>query len=154
MKKKTERRRIVLAVTETSPLPALWRIAKQHLVDPNDELITYLIHDERWRRAASLPFTREVSRISGRRQDFTEGRAAEIDAVATARLTKQLRRLTEDAPRRIVLEVLPEGEIHRVLEKLSAVKDVIIVSSELKQRPVYDALVQVRCRALFVEPDD
>ncbi|MDH3619351.1 MAG: hypothetical protein OER91_00560 [Gammaproteobacteria bacterium] len=154
MKKTNEKRRIILAVTERSPLRALWRAAKEHLADPHDEIITFVVHDDRWRRAASLPFTREVSRASGRHQDFTQWRAAQIDDETAARLARQLKRIAKHAKRQIAFEILPEANVGDVLEQLTITADVLIVSSELKRRPVYAKLVELRCKLLFVGPEE
>jgi len=154
MNKTNEGRRIILAVTERSPLQAVWRVAEEYLDESQDELITFMVHDERWRRAASLPFTHEVSRFSGRRQDFTQWRAAQIDAAAATRLARQLRRLAQGARLKVSFEVLPEREVTDRLNQVSVTKDVLIASSELKRRPVYPELVRLQCQILFVEADE
>ena len=154
MNERNERRRIILAVTERSPLPALWRVAEEHLEHPHDEILTLMLRDEQWQRAASLPFTREVSRISGRHQDFTRLRAAQIDDEAAARLALQLQRLAEAAKRQIAFEVLPEHNIAESLKQYTVAADVLIASAELKHRPVYARLIELRCRLLFVESEE
>jgi hypothetical protein len=132
----------------------LWRIAKEHLADPKDQLITYMVHDDRWRRAASLPFTREVSRISGHHSDFTQWRAARIDNEIAERLACQLQALAREAERQLVFQVLLEHEAGDVLHQLGATADLLIVSAELKQRPVYAELAQLRCEKLFIDSDE
>lgn len=154
MKQTNEGRRIILAITEWSPLPVLWRLAKEHLADPQDQLITYMVHDDRWRRAASLPFTREVSRISGHHSDFTQWRAASIDNAISARLACQLQALAGDAERQLVFEVLLEHEAGEVLHQLGATADLLIVSAELKQLPVFAELAQLRCEMLLIGSDE
>ena len=154
MKKRNEGRRIILAVTETSPLPALWRVAKEHLEHPHDEVMTFLLRDDRWRRAASLPFTREVSRISGSNRDFTPWRAAQIDEEAAASLARQLQGLAAEAQRQIAFEVLSEHNAADILGQLSVTADVLIVSSELKRRPVCTKLTELRCQLLFVDSEE
>ena len=154
MKKRSEGRRIILAVTETSPLPALWRVAQEHLEHPRDEVMTFMLRDDRWQRAASLPFTREVSRISGRPRDFTHWRAAQIDDEAAASLVRQLQRLAGEAKRQIAFEVLSEHKIAEILEQRSVAADVFIAPAELKRRPVYAELVELRCRLLFVDSEE
>lgn len=154
MNARNERRRIILAVTERSPLPALWRVAEEHLEHPQDEILTFMLRDDQWQRAASLPFTREVSRISGRHRDFTRLRAAQIDDEAAARLAGQLQRLAEDAKRQIAFEVLPEHNIADILEQHSVSAHVLIASGELRHRPVYARLVELRCRLLFVDSEE
>lgn len=154
MNKRNERRRIILAVTERSPLAALWRVAQEHLESPQDEVITFLVRDDRWRRAASLPFTREVSRVSGRHRNFTQWRAAQIDDEAAAHLARQLQHLAEEAERQVAFEVLHEREVADILEQHSVTADVLIASGELKRRPVYAKLVELRCRLLFVDSEE
>ena len=150
MKKRNEGRLIILAVTERSPLPALWRVVTEHLENPHDEVVTLLLRDDRWQRAASLPFTREVSRISGRHTNFTQWRAAQIDDQVAARLARQLQRLASDAKQRVAFEILSESNVEAILEERSITADVLIASAELKHRPVYAKLVELRCRLLFV----
>lgn len=150
MKKRNEGRLIILAVTERSPLPALWRVVTEHLENPHDEVVTLLLRDDRWQRAASLPFTREVSRISGRHTNFTQWRAAQIDDQVAAQLARQLQRLASDAKQRVAFEVLPESNVEAILEERSITADVLIASAELKRRPVYAKLVELRCRLLLV----
>ena len=154
MKKRNEGRLIILAVTERSPLPALWRVVTEHLENPHDEVVTFMLRDDRWQRAASLPFTREVSRISGRHTDFTQWRAAQIDDEAALRLAQQLQRLASEAKQRVVFEVLPERNVENILEERSITADVLIASAELKRRPVYAKLVELRCRLLFVDSEE
>lgn len=63
---KTEMRlRIVIAVTETTPVARLWEAALRLLRDTPAELTALYVQDDRWRRAASLPFTREILRSGG-----------------------------------------------------------------------------------------
>ena len=131
MKKRNEGRLIILAVTERSPLPALWRVVTEHLENPHDEVVTLLLRDDRWQRAASLPFTREVSRISGRHTNFTQWRAAQIDDQVAAQLARQLQRLASDAKQRVAFEILSESNVEALLEERSITADVLIASAEL-----------------------
>ena len=60
-----EKTRIVIAVTETTRLPVLWKAAARRFGTLPVEVVTLFLEDDRWVRAASLPFTREISRLSG-----------------------------------------------------------------------------------------
>ena len=90
-------RRVMMAVTETSSLQDLWRVAMEQLAGECTELITVFVHDDRWRRAASLPFTEEISRASGGSMDFTLQRAEQVDSDAVMRTQGQLQKLATNA---------------------------------------------------------
>ena len=154
MNTRTEGRRIILAMTARSPLPALWRVVVQHLEHPEDEIITFMVRDDTWRRAASLPFTREVSRISGRRSDFTQWRAAQIDDEAAIQLAQQLQGLARDVQRQIAFEVLPERKVAAMLEQLGVAADILIASAELKREPMSAEFERLRCQLLFVDAEE
>ena len=135
-------------------MPALWRAVMQHLEHPEDEIITFMVRDDTWRRAASLPFTREVSRISGRRSDFTQWRAAQIDDEAAVQLAQQLQGLARDVQRQIAFEVLPERKVAAMLEQLGVAADILIASAELKREPMSAELERLRCQLLFVDAEE
>ena len=89
MKLAESKRRIVIAVTETTPVQRLWGAAMRVLEDSPGELVTLFVAEDRWRRVASLPFTREISR-TGRVADFTHNRAKQIQKDAVARTRPRL----------------------------------------------------------------
>ena len=76
MEKREGQVRILIAVTETSPVADLWRAALTRR-EGDAELIALFLSDDRWHRAASLPFTREISRL-GAVADFTRQRADQL----------------------------------------------------------------------------
>jgi hypothetical protein len=65
-------RRVMLAVTETSPLDKLWQSLIDNLAGSRAEVVTVFVSDDTWRRVASLPFAVEISRVSGARAAFTQ----------------------------------------------------------------------------------
>jgi hypothetical protein len=63
---KTEmKHRVVIAVTETSPVARLWDAALRLLRESPADLVALYVEDDRWHRVASLPFTREILRSGG-----------------------------------------------------------------------------------------
>jgi len=147
-------RRILLAVTETSPLTRLWRVVAEHLVGAHGELITLFISDDRWHRAASLPFTREISRIGRRNVEFTSKRAEQIDRDVVDRTRLQLQRLADEAELRFVFEVLREHQTTELHKLVSVQHDVLIVPSYLRGSPVYTEFARLNCQILLVDTED
>ena len=147
-------RRIVLAVTETSPLARLWPAVAEHLANNHVELKTIFISDDRWHRAASLPFTREISRIGRTNVEFTLKRAEQIDKDAVDRTRLQIQRLAEEAELRFVFEVLREHQTSQLHDLVSVEHDVLIVPSHLRGWPVYAEFTRLNCQILLVDTED
>jgi hypothetical protein len=147
-------RRILLAVTETSPLTRLWSVVSEHIVDTRGELITIFISDDRWHRAASLPFTREISRIGRTNVKFTPKRAEQIDKDVVDRTRLQLQRLADEADLQFVFEVLRDQQTTQLHELVSVEHDVLIVPSYLRSWPVYAEFARLNCQILLVDTED
>ena len=147
-------RRILLAVTETSPLTRLWGVVAEHLVDTPGELITLFISDDRWHRAASLPFTREISRIGRTNVKFTSKRAEQIDKDVVDRTRLQLQRLADEAKLQFVFEVLRNHQTSQLHELVGVEHDVLIVPSHLRGWPVYAEFARLNCQILLVDTED
>jgi len=154
MSNTNNKRRILLAVTETSSLPELWRAVTEHLGGARAELVTVFISDDRWRRAASLPFTREVSRVSGSSEDFTTRRAEQIDKDAIASTQRQITQLAAEAELQVAFEILSEHEAAQIHELVNVEEDVLIAPSFFKRRPIYSEITRLRCRILLVDSED
>ena len=150
----TDLRRILLAVTETSPLTRLWRAVAEHLVDTRVELITIFVSDDRWHRAASLPFTREISRIGRSNVEFTAKRAEQINKDAVDRTRIQLQRLADEAKLHFVFEVLREQQATQLRDLVSVEQDVLIAPSHLTGWPVYAEFTSLNCPILLVDTED
>lgn len=150
----TDLRRILLAVTETSPLPALWRAVVEYLADTHVELITIYISDDRWHRAASLPFTQEISRIGRGNVDFTPERAEQVNRDIVDRMRGQLRRLTDEAELQFVFEVLSEHQAAQIHDLVNVEQDVLIAPSILKDWPIYTELTRLNCPILLVDTEE
>lgn len=147
-------RRVMLAVTETSSLHDLWRVATQHLAGGHAELITVFVRDDRWRRAASLEFTEEISRASGGSVSFTLQRAEEVDRDAVVRTQGRLQQLATEAEIQLAFEILAEHEAMRFHEFVRSESDLLIVPSFFKGRPFYSELARLKCRILLVDAKD
>jgi hypothetical protein len=96
--------RVLIAITEFSPVDVLWRAALRRIGDTQVELLALYFSEDHWQRAASLPFTREISRVSGARVAFTRQRAEQLhsEAIDRAReLTKRLAAESKYCPARI-----------------------------------------------------
>ena len=143
--------RILLLLTEQSPMQRLWEVVEQQLSEAHGEIVALFVNDERWRRAASLPFTREISRVSGAHQEFTTQRAAEIDQHIIGRIQSRLRELATDTELQPMFEVLAEHELRRIEKYVSVEQDLLVASADVMDRPVYRELTRLRCRTLFVE---
>ena len=94
---RTDVRRVMLALWETGSLQDLWTAALQHISGGPAELVTVFVRDDRWRRAASLPFTREVPRLGGEARKFTLLRAEQLDREAVAQAEGRVKELASAA---------------------------------------------------------
>jgi hypothetical protein len=143
--------RVFLAVTERSALPELWKAVEEQLEDACAELVTLFVNDARWRRAASLSFTEEVSRVNGTRRDFTPQRAAQVDEHISGWIQRQVRELAEGTELKITFEVLKEHEAGWLRNVASMEEDVFIVPASLKAGPLNTELSRLTCRILYVD---
>lgn len=154
MSRPSEKRRILLAITEASPLQDLWRAVIDYLEGAHGELTTVFFSDDRWHRAASLPFTREVSKVSGDSENFTRERAQQIDEDTVGRTHSELEKLASEAELPFAFEVLPEHDASRLRKIVSVQHDVLILPSFLKSRPIYAELTRVKCRVYYVDAEE
>ncbi len=151
MKAHKESLRILIAVTEFSPVLELWRAAMRFADGTQAEFVALFIDDDRWRRAASLPFTREISRISGTVVDFTAERAEQVKTEAVTRTHRQLEQLASNADLVLAFEVLSESDQKHIRELLEVGQDILIAPSFITNRPVYAHLAQLDCQVLLIE---
>lgn len=154
MSRTSDKRRILLAITETSPLQALWRAVVESLAGSHGELTTVFVSDDRWHRAASLPFTREVSKVSGDSENFTRERAQQIDEDTVGRTHRELEKLASEAELPLEFAVLPEHDASKLREIVSVQHDVLVLPSILKSRPIYAELTRLKCRVYYVDTEE
>lgn len=144
----------MLVVNETSSLHDLWRTAMEHLADEHAELTTVFVRDDRWRRAASLPFTEEISRASGSSMNFTLQRAEEVDSDAVTRTQSRLQQLAMDSKIQLAFEIVAEHEATKIHELVRSESDLLIVPSVFEGRPFYSEIARLKCRFLLVDVMD
>jgi hypothetical protein len=146
--------RVVIAVTELTPLAKLWQEAQRHLRDPQADIVAVFVADDRWHRAASLPFTREISRISGAVADFTLQRANHLHNEAIDSARRQMHELASAAKLSCSFEVLSESDPQRIIEVVARPENVLIAPSLIARRPLFAALQEFGCRIVLIEPDE
>lgn len=151
MKANKKRLRILIAVTEFSPVTELWHAAVRFADSSKAEYVALFIDDDRWRRAASLPFTREISRIGGAVVDFTAQRAEQVKTEAVARTHHQLEQLASDADLALAFEVFSESDQKHIQKLVEGGQDILIAPSFITSRPVYAHLAHLDCRVLLIE---
>ena len=103
-------RRILLAVTEASPVESLWQSLIDALEEGGADVVTVFVREEQWRRAASLPFTREISRLSGAQAEFTHRRAQQVSVDTAVRVQQQLQQRASETRLKLEIEVVTEQE--------------------------------------------
>ena len=146
--------RVLLAITETSPLERLWQSLVDQIGGASAEVVTLLVSDDSWRRAASLPFTKEFSRISGMQAAFTHHRARQILKDAAGRAQRRLESLAADAQLDIVFEVLSEDEAAQVKTIVSVRRDILIAPAALEDKPLFAELARQHRQVVLVEVDN
>lgn len=142
--------RVVIVVTELAPVQQMWGEALQILQESRAELHALFVEDERWHRAASLPFTREISRVSGMDADFTIQRAIELHKEAIDRAQQQLQQLAAESEHELAFEVLPESDRERIRDLVAGVQCVVIAPA-LAGQPVFRELQKLGCRVLLID---
>ena len=120
------------------------------LDEAHAEIVALFLHDERWHRAASLPFTREVARAGGETTDFTAQRAEQLLADTVASLRRKVDELAAEANLTIEFESLPESEVSRTRSVAQDKENVLIAPAVLTKHPVVTELKQLNLRILFV----
>ena len=150
-KKSDDKLRVLIAVTEASPLSALWRAAMNLMSESPAEILALFVDDNRWRRAASLPFTREISRVSGAAAEFTVQRAEQLNEEAIKRTQRHIEKLAAQADLSLAFEVLPESDQKRIEDIVGTGQIVLVAPSFITARPIYACLTRLDCRILLIE---
>lgn len=145
--------RVILAITETAPIDTLWQVVSRWLSSPATKVVALFVADDRWIRAASLPFTREIPRAGGTATVFTPQRAEHVHRAAIARAQSLVEQLASKANRRVDFRVLAEGEPQRVCEFIDEHTEVVIAPSMITRQPVYAQLSQLKCRIELIDDE-
>ena len=151
MSKSSSRLRVVIAVTETSPVIALWEAALHLVHESSAELVVMYMHDERWHRAASLPFTREISLAGGGDTDFTLRRAEQILDETAGRLRKRIEELAASAGLKFVFQVISEQDPVATRALLGSEVSAVVGPSVLASHPVFVELRGANRRLVLIE---
>jgi hypothetical protein len=145
---------VALAVTESSPLERLWQALVEHLAGEQAEVVTIFVSDDRWHRAASLPFTREISRLSGAGQDFTRQRAAALHGDTAGRTRDQISRLASETKLQITFEIISAHESPELRQHICIERDILIAPIALEGWPIFAELARVNRNVLLVDVED
>lgn len=148
------KRRVLLVVTETSPVEKLWRALLDDLADAQAEVVAVLVSDDRWIRAASLPFTREISRLSGGSEVFTARRAEQVFGDMVERVQQRIRQLAAERQLQLVFEILNTQEPNRIREFVRIEHDLLVAPSVLQYWPDFADLARPERRVVFVNDEE
>ena len=151
MNQNDDKCRIVIAVTETTEVPRLWRAALQNVGRSEAELLALYLIDNHWHRAASLPFTREISRIGGGDADFTVKRADQLSKEAQQRIEQIVRKLAEDSGLAYAFKAVSEIDPNLRAELVADYRTVLIASSVVSRRPIFTQLEQLNWHIELIE---
>ena len=144
--------RVVIAMTDSDSLAELWRTAMHIAQGTRAKLVAVFVHDERWERAASLPFTTEISK-AGSVANFTLRRAHHLLAETVAAVQKRVEQLAAEADRTIEFRVLPESDANLPDSIVGPGRNILIAPSLLADRPIYAELSRLDLRIELVEAD-
>ena len=146
--------RIVIAVTETTPVALLWEAALRLLRESRAELAALYVRDDRWHRVASLPFTREILRSGGVAVEFTRQRAEQVSRERAARVREAIRKLAAESKLEPVFESLGESDAARLREFIGSRENIFVAPSFISTRPIYAMLSEMNCRIELVEAEE
>jgi hypothetical protein len=153
MSESNEKLRVLIAITEKSPVDALWRAALRRLGRESGELTAVYLSEDHWQRAASLPFTREISRVSGTTVEFTLQRASQVHEDAVRRAREVVNKLASDARLTPAFEVLTGSDLDRARELFAGAGNLLIAPSLIRRRPIFAEFEKLGCRIELVEED-
>jgi hypothetical protein len=146
--------RVVIAVTETTPVTRLWKAALQLLRESPADLVTLYVEDDRWHRVASLPFTREILRSGGVPVEFTRQRAEQVSKERAARVQEMISKLAAEANVQPAFEVLSESDAERLREFIGSHENILVAPSFISTRPIFAMFSEMNCRIELVEADE
>jgi len=151
MAKSDDKARVLIALTESSPVDELWQVAVTRIGNSGADLMALFFAEDHWHRAASLPFTREISRFSGVDADFTLQRARQLQEDAIDRTRQLIGKLAADAKLSLGFEVLPGFDREKLRQLAAGASDVIIAPSFIIRLPLFAELQNLNCRIELVD---
>jgi hypothetical protein len=123
----------------------------QLLQEAPAELVAVFVEEGHWYRAASLPFTREISRIGGSAADFTQQRAEQLHREAVARVRQLIQELADEAGVSPDFRVMPESDTARIRERIGGTPNVLVAPAFISNQPFFAQLTKLDCRILLVD---
>ncbi len=151
MSRSDDIRRIVIAMTESSPVKSLWETALRAASEEPADLVAVYIHDERWERAASLPFTREVQLVGGESEDFTLKRAEQLLEETISGMRARIEQLAKKAGCDVAFQVLAESDETQARSLFQAGASVVVSTGTLATISVMTELRRLDLKLLIVE---
>ena len=146
--------RVVIAVTETTPVARLWKAALKLLRESPADLVTLYVEDDRWHRVASLPFTREILRSGGVPVEFTRQRAEQVSREGATRVRELVQKLAAESNVKPVFETLSESDAERLREFIGSHENILVAPSFISTRPIFTMLSEMNCRIELVEAEE
>jgi hypothetical protein len=143
--------RVVIALTETTPVARLWKAALKLLRESPADLVTLYVEDDRWHRVASLPFTREILRSGGVPVEFTRQRAEQVRRERATRIRELIQKLAAESNVKPVFEILGESDVERLREFVGSHENILVAPSFISTRPIFAMLSEMNCRIELVE---
>ena len=145
--------RVLVLMTESGPVEQLWQTALDHARETGSEVNVLIVHDERWYRAASLPFTREISRLGGPRRNFTRERADALVGEAVSRVRRVTQALAAET-RAYCRYYAVTGAMLPQLERLvTGRRGILVASSEFESLPICEQARSLSCEIILIDRD-
>ena len=154
MAKAEVRLRVVIAVTETTPISRLWETALRLLRDRPAELAALYVQDDRWSRVASLPFTREILRSGGVAVEFTQQRAEQVSRERAARVQERVQKLAAESNLKAAFETMSESDAVRLREFIGSYENILVAPSFISTHPIFALLSNMNCRIELVDAEE
>ncbi|MDJ0653674.1 MAG: hypothetical protein QNJ40_05960 [Xanthomonadales bacterium] len=149
-----ETRRVVLLLTEDEPLSHVWEAAQALAGETDEELVVLFVVDDRWHRAARLPYTMEVSTIGGEVRDFSVQRADQVIEEAADKARQRLDRLAARANRRLLFEILSTPDRELIQRLIGDVQSTLVASRRLLHHPIHSVFKNLQYEILLVDSQD
>ena len=154
MSQSDEQSCVVIAVTDSCPVQRLWEAAMHHAAGNRMKVVALYITDERWHRAASLPFTCEISRIGGDTVNFTKGRAEQVLRDTAEQARRQMQRLASESELAIAFKVLSRPDPQKIKTLMGSARNVLVAPTVLEKQPVYAHFEQLVWRIELIETSE
>jgi hypothetical protein len=154
MNSSNDKPRVLIAITESSRVEILWRAAIRRVRTLDAGVTAVYLAESHWHRAASLPFTREISRVSGAHEDFTLRRASQLREEAIFRAREVLQKLASETDLSPSFEVLADANPARIHELVKNTQSVLIAPARIRQRPIFAEFEKLGCPVELVEESE